>query len=124
MRFSEEKHKIEKKHKFPDFRSFNAIFVKLLIDFVEENVGNSHNGNNALSSRVFRKHKCCFLNEKISSCHRKQQKSKNFPFFKDFMQFFPNCRQTSSIGTFKRVNKERMLCPVCLKKRKKQFSKR
>ena len=106
-----------KKDKFPDFRSFIAIFVKLSIDFVEENVENSHIGNNALSSRVFRKHNCCFLNEKISSCHRKQQKNKNFSFFKDFMQFFPNGRQTSSIETFKRVNKERMCCPVCLKKR-------
>ena len=43
---------------------------------------------------------------------KKDQNPRNFLIFKDFMHFFPNFWQTLWIETLKRVNKERMCCPV------------
>ena len=43
---------------------------------------------------------------------KKDQNPRNFSIFKDFMHFFPNFWQTLWIETLKRVNKERMCCPL------------
>ena len=52
--------------------------------------------------RLFRRNNCCFLNEKISQSETENDKKKqNFPFFKVFMQFLSNIRQTSYIGLLK-----------------------
>ena len=68
-----------------------------------------------LSSRLLRRVYCSFLCENVSKLHRKRQKTKNFPIFKDFMHFLLKFRQTSSIGTLKWViKKETMGCGVCI----------
>ena len=47
---------------------------------------------------------------------------KIFQFYR-FYEFFLNFRQTSSIETLKRINKEKICCPIRLEKVKMQFLK-
>ena len=57
----------EKDFCFYSFYRFYAIFVKFSTDFVDLNVENAQHGTSSMSSRFFRREKCCFSNEKISN---------------------------------------------------------
>ena len=57
------------------------------------------------------KNTCNVLNENVSNVDENDENFKLF-YFSKILCIFPYFRQTLSIGTSKRVNKEKMCCPV------------
>ena len=91
---------------------FYAILVKFSIDSVDENVENAQHSTDSLSSRRFRKHNCCFLNEK-SKLTPKMTKIPKFSNFQRFYAFFPKfSTHFVDCPIWKASTKEGMCCPV------------
>ena len=68
--------------------------------------------NGWLSSSLVWGDNCNVPNENFSNWHRKWQNRKIFQFLEILWTFFQNFRQTSSIATLKRVNKEIVGCVI------------
>ena len=77
--------KSTKNPKSPNFQIFYAVFVKFMTDLVDWNDENAQHGKILLSSRLFRRDNCCFLNEKNLKLKPKMTKN---PKFSDFQSFY------------------------------------
>ena len=90
-------------------------------NFADWNVEKGQQGKNVLSIRLSRRVYCSFLSDNVLFTP-KMKKVIKLSNCRRFHAFFPNFRRTWSFGTLKRVNKERLSCPVYLDKDKDSFS--
>ena len=98
--------------KFSIFQSFYAILVKFSIDYVDWRVSMGQQGNNLLSSSLFRRVYSSFWTEKSLKLAPKMTKNPKFQLLRSLYIFLSNFRRTPWIGMLERVNKETVCCPV------------